>query len=90
MFCASVKASRSIVLRIFNEFHVISSRTIVATSGSDYKPFYHTLGISCVDLRYMFSKVSKKAVPMSCTHSLGYFNSGWRRIMSNLNINMPA
>jgi len=31
-------------------------RTIVATSGSDYKPFYHTLGISCVDLRYMYEK----------------------------------
>ena len=33
-------------------------RTIVATSGSDYKPFYHTLGISCVDLRYMYEKVA--------------------------------
>ena len=35
----------------------LTFRTIVATSGSDYKPFYHTIGISCVDLRYMFAKV---------------------------------
>eukprot|EP00794_Sanderia_malayensis_P015765 gene15765-17356_t len=38
-------------------------KTIVATSGSDYKPFYHTIGISCVDLRYMFAKLPGTTYP---------------------------
>ncbi|XP_065058247.1 N-acetylated-alpha-linked acidic dipeptidase 2-like [Rhopilema esculentum] len=39
-------------------------RTIVLITGSDYKPFYHTIGVSSVDLKYTYAKTRGTRYPL--------------------------
>ena len=40
-------------------------RSLVLITGSDYKPFYHTMGVSCVDFKYTYAKVGEIKYPFS-------------------------
>ena len=40
-------------------------RTLVLITGSDYKPFYHTIGVSCVDFRYTYATTPGTKYPFS-------------------------
>ena len=40
-------------------------RSLVLITGSDYKPFYHTTGVSCIDFKYTFAKLPNTKSPFS-------------------------
>lgn len=40
-------------------------RSIVLITGSDYKPFYHTIGVSCIDFKYTYAKLPNSKYPFS-------------------------
>lgn len=40
-------------------------RSLVLITGSDYKPFYHTIGVSCVEFKYTYGTNANYTYPLS-------------------------
>ena len=54
-----------LAIQIYIANHKLYFRTMVATADSDYMPFFQTIGIPSMDLRYSYAKVAPKLI-ISC------------------------
>ena len=51
-----IKIPKFLNILLTRELNLFCSVTVVQ-SGTDYKPFIQTIGVPCLDIRYLYDKV---------------------------------